>query len=657
MKKILLSAVALLATMSVNAQEVGQISTEDLVSRIGLTTDKNDEGKSIKNDVAAGTVFCETASVTMSAAFDDSYSPENAASPKIDDANYGTIKIGDLTLDATQAVQGNSNPKDEAGTNPALASTVPVSPAAVFEFEAKTDGFLYVFHKATSAKNYMVYENKAPMGYIFTMATDGSKALPKVFGYELKGEGEFNYLPEGTEVKTPEKIFLGDDAEEVKINGLSVIKFPVFVGCKYWVCATGSKMTSCGFYFDTTGDATITIENGVSEALTILDKGQVPGAEPAPTFDVWTIAGGSNLMGSNWDTTDTTNDMKTTDGVEYKLVKEGVVLEQGVTYEFKAAKDHAWTEAYPSENATLSVAETATYTVTFIFNAELNDVTVTVEKTGEAEIGEKTYSVIGTINGSWDTDTDMEKGADGIYTAVFENVAAGEYKFKVRVNHDWGENYGNGDDGDGNTVINVENDGSTVTVTFNPENQELKCVIAGGAVEPAGDVVVWENDGAKGAISWSSDYRFANEEKKTGEEIAAIPMDIWAKMKSEPFFVDLEGENPQIRVTTGWWDTNLTADDIQPGNELLTDNGGGKWTLKVDLTTAQALLDLVDDHHLLFTGDRYTPTKIYFAGSTAINSVKKAAQNDGAIYNVAGQKVSASYKGLVIKNGKKYIQK
>ena len=553
MKKILLSAVALFATMTVNAQEVGQILTEDLVSRIGLTTDKNDEGKSIKNDVAVGTVFCESANVTMSAAFDDSYSPENCAAPKIDDANYGTIKIGDLTIDATQGVQGNSNPKDEAGANPAAASTVPVGPAAVFQFDVKKNGYLYVFHKASSNKNYMVYENKAPMGYTFTMATDGTKALPKVFGYELKGEGEFNYLPEGTAVAWPEKIYLGEEAEDVKTNGLSVIKFPVFEGCSYWVNAGGSKIQSCGYYFDETGDATVTIENGVSEAITILDKGQIPGAAPA-----------------------------------------GPV-----------------------------------------------------------------YSVIGTLVGNWDTDTDM-KLVNGLYTATIDNVAAGSYEWKIRQDHAWTINWG--DNGDGTGVQDGPNfkaempEGGSITITFDPATAAINAYVVGGVIEPVSDVV-WENDGAKGAISWSSDYRFANEEKKTGEEIAAIPMDVWEKMKTTPFFVDLEGENPQIRVTTGWWDTNLTADDIVPGNELLTDNGNGTWTLKVDLSSAADLLALLDDHHLLFTGSGYTPTKIYFDGATAIQGVKKAAKSDDAIYNVAGQKVSASYKGLVIKNGKKYIQK
>ena len=44
--------------------------------------------------------------------------------------------------------------------------------------------------------------------------------------------------------------------------------------------------------------------------------------------------------------------------------------------------------------------------------------------------------------------------------------------------------------------------------------------------------------------------------------------------------------------------------------------------------------------------------------TTAIQTINtKAKAANGAIYNVAGQKVSASYKGLVIKDGKKYIQK
>jgi hypothetical protein len=41
---------------------------------------------------------------------------------------------------------------------------------------------------------------------------------------------------------------------------------------------------------------------------------------------------------------------------------------------------------------------------------------------------------------------------------------------------------------------------------------------------------------------------------------------------------------------------------------------------------------------------------------TAINAVK-ATKADDAIYNLNGQRVNASYKGLVIKNGKKVVIK
>ena len=43
--------------------------------------------------------------------------------------------------------------------------------------------------------------------------------------------------------------------------------------------------------------------------------------------------------------------------------------------------------------------------------------------------------------------------------------------------------------------------------------------------------------------------------------------------------------------------------------------------------------------------------------ATSIKGIKNVTENNGEIYNIAGQKVDATYKGLVIKNGKKMIQK
>ena len=42
---------------------------------------------------------------------------------------------------------------------------------------------------------------------------------------------------------------------------------------------------------------------------------------------------------------------------------------------------------------------------------------------------------------------------------------------------------------------------------------------------------------------------------------------------------------------------------------------------------------------------------------TGINEVTTASEENGAMYNVAGQRVDSAYKGIVIMNGKKMIQK
>ena len=131
----------------------------------------------------------------------------------------------------------------------------------------------------------------------------------------------------------------------------------------------------------------------------------------------------------------------------------------------------------------------------------------------------------------------------------------------------------------------------------------------GAAKEP---VIIWQGDGSAGAVSWSGQYRFSNAESTTGEEIYAIPMDQWEIIKSGTFYLDLQAEDPQIRVTTGWWSTTWTGADFQPGtSDLLKDNGDGTWTLTINLS-GDPILDAIDVEHLLFTGDRYTPLRLYY---------------------------------------------
>ena len=140
------------------------------------------------------------------------------------------------------------------------------------------------------------------------------------------------------------------------------------------------------------------------------------------------------------------------------------------------------------------------------------------------------------------------------------------------------------------------------------------------AYEPGADeghwetvkTMIWQNPGTLGEINWSSDYRFAPASNSTGEECYTVPQDVWEKMKTVPFYVTIRGANPQIRVTSGWWSTTWTGDDLFPGNDRLTDLGDGTFTLMVDLA-GDPLLDVLDAQHLLFTGSGYTVEDIYFA--------------------------------------------
>ncbi|MBO4660216.1 MAG: starch-binding protein, partial [Prevotella sp.] len=83
----------------------------------------------------------------------------------------------------------------------------------------------------------------------------------------------------------------------------------------------------------------------------------------------WTVAGSADIFGTAWDLSATDNDMTEGDGNVWTLTKTDVQLSRG-TYEYKVAKDHAWTESYPANNATISITEAGKYDITFTFNSE-----------------------------------------------------------------------------------------------------------------------------------------------------------------------------------------------------------------------------------------------------------------------------------------------
>ncbi|MCR5158069.1 MAG: hypothetical protein K6D37_02990, partial [Prevotella sp.] len=201
--------------------------------------------------------------------------------------------------------------------------------------------------------------------------------------------------------------------------------------------------------------------------------------------DTWTVAGTAAALNgtADWAPTNAENDMTLDEGTVYTLTVTGCTLEKGVTYQYKVVKNHSWDEAYPPQNKTFTVKETAVYTVVYNFDADSKTVSEDLTKTGEAGEVTHTYSVAGSpatvFGAAWSetsTATDMQQGTDGLYwwkANGVELAANTKVEFKVVVDHSWGQAYPND-----NFVVTIEEDAAyDLTFTFNATTKEVNCIV------------------------------------------------------------------------------------------------------------------------------------------------------------------------------------
>ena len=99
-----------------------------------------------------------------------------------------------------------------------------------------------------------------------------------------------------------------------------------------------------------------------------------------------------------------------------------------------------------------------------------------------------------------------------------------------------------------------------------------------------------------------------------------------------------------------------TTGDVAAGNYILAANKDG----------SEAGFYLLDGATSLDAGKAYLPASavneakarfLFSDDATAIKTIAVDAAESAAIYNLSGQRVNATYKGIVIKNGKKYLNK
>jgi hypothetical protein len=253
MKKVLLSAAALVVAMSMNAQ-VFKVSAE----ANGIGSDAV--------DVEAGKVW---GSIEGALDISNPFATQHKA---VDCKNndFNKVVIDGNEIETKDGIQGQDNPKDADGGNSAVTFKEATG-GAVIQIDAKKNGWVYIVAKLSTNKQYMVFEEGAPIGYKIAMESADERVKDGVLNLEIKGEGEYNNL---TLDKYPNGLmwvireYLGNAEAETAGNGLGVFYFPVAEGCKYYAHATGSKISWSGICFSETEAKSVTVEGeGISKTL------------------------------------------------------------------------------------------------------------------------------------------------------------------------------------------------------------------------------------------------------------------------------------------------------------------------------------------------------------------------------------------------------
>ena len=205
-----------------------------------------------------------------------------------------------------------------------------------------------------------------------------------------------------------------------------------------------------------------------------------------------------------------------------------------------------------------------------------------------------------------------------------------------------GDNFNAGDQ-----ITSVEN----ITLTY-MEN-------AGTAFNPGKAMGNWADTDFVGYVSGQNNGKLVSGAEPTGcvykfETKKAGSLTVGVVLNGEKGFHVLDAAFAEVPLVS----YNLPNDkgvDSQTfnqndkGENILAAKSNG--VVKINVAEGGTYYVLAAGTRLGFYGFKYE-----VGTSTGISSVKAEAAHNGKTYNLAGQQVSDSYKGLVIKNGKKYVK-
>ena len=279
--------------------------------------------------------------------------------------------------------------------------------------------------------------------------------------------------------------------------------------------------------------------------------------------------------------------------------------------------------------------------MTIQFDANNFEINVKTTKTGDAVIGEKTWTVVGfkaILGKYWDetaTENDMIKQEDNvtyILTKTDLTLALGTYKYKICANHGWAENYGDDNDSEGNASVFITRDGIyDLTFTFNSKTHEVSC----DATRKADAIIekIWSVAGDEGL------FETAWDEKSTANEMEKQENNIYILEKKG---ISLNAQTYEYKVCSNHdWTESYGADPSGIGNAILTITEAGTY----DVT---------------FTFNQVTKEVSATAVPSVTDGISQIASDiktKKVIFNLQGQRISAPKQGVYIINGKKVVLK
>ena len=182
-------------------------------------------------------------------------------------------------------------------------------------------------------------------------------------------------------------------------------------------------------------------------------------------------------------------------------------------------------------------------------------------------------------------------------------------------------------------------------------------LIAGEAEVPQGggdSEVFWEGNEV---MDWGDGLQLT----VPAENFAAHGQDVRLTLQ---YTIDMNGDSDynMIQLFYGDWSTNpsfiIDGQTIDKEFRPTDLNGAGNGDVcTTTMTFSEDVMKIILEKGIVMQGHGLRLNKVILETPSGIKNVLKAKSNDGAIYNLAGQRVYNPQKGIYIKNGKKFIVK